>query len=95
MTGLNVAVTSKATYWLNLENAAVPSGDPVYWDENNGVGCTSPGCPSTPSENTVGTILSEAFTVNDGNGTTPEPGSVFLFATGVLGLAGVLRRRLF
>ncbi len=30
---------SHGTYWLNLQNAAVPSGDPVYWDENSGVGC--------------------------------------------------------
>lgn len=95
VTGLNVAVTASATYWLNLGNAVVPSGDPVYWDENSGIGCTSPGCPSTPSENTVGSIPSESFTVNDGNGATPEPGSVFLFASGILGLAGVRRRRLF
>jgi len=42
-------------YWLNLQNASVPSGDPVYWDENSG--------PSSASDNWVGTIPSEAFTV--------------------------------
>ena len=36
VSGLNVALGS-GTYWLNLQNAAVPSGDPVYWDENSGV----------------------------------------------------------
>ena len=35
VTGLNVATTSGTTYWLNLQNAAVASGDPVYWDENS------------------------------------------------------------
>ena len=30
---------SGTTYWLNLQNAAVPSGDPVFWDENSGAGC--------------------------------------------------------
>ncbi len=87
------------TYWLNLQNASVPSGDPVYWDENSG--------PSSASENSVGTIPSESFTVLGSStstttsstttttGTTPEPSSIMLFGSGVLGLAGVLRRKLF
>ena len=84
------------TYWLNLQNATVPSGDPVYWDENSGAGCKSNGCPSSASESSVGTIPSEAFTINTGStGTTPEPSSIMLFGSGILGLAGLLRRRLF
>ena len=67
VSGLNVAEQSGSTYWLNLQNAAVPSGDPVYWDENSGVGCKSNGCPSTASESAVGTIPSEAFTINGGS----------------------------
>jgi hypothetical protein len=51
------------TYWLNLQNAVTTFGDPVYWDENSGVGCTSPGCPSSASQNQVGTIPSETFTI--------------------------------
>jgi hypothetical protein len=93
--GLNVATTSGTTYWLNLQNAAVPSGDPVYWDENSGAGCGGSGCPSKASESAVGTIASEAFTINGGSGTTPEPSSIMLFGSGILGLAGVLRRKLF
>jgi PEP-CTERM motif len=88
--------------WLTLSNANVPSGDPVYWDENSGVGCMSPGCPSQAQENTIGTIPSEAFTVlasststsSTTTGTTPEPGSIVLFGSGVLALLGVLRRKL-
>jgi hypothetical protein len=87
VTGLNVAVTSGTTYWLNLQNAAVPSGDPVYWDENSG--------PSAASESALGTIPSEAFTVNTQTTTTPEPSSIMLLGSGLLGLAGVLRRKLF
>ena len=49
--------------WVTLQNATVPNGDPVYWDENSGVGCTSEGCPSEAQDNTVGTIPSEAFTI--------------------------------
>jgi PEP-CTERM motif len=87
---------SGTTYWLNLQNATVPSGDPVYWDENSGVGCGGSGCPSQASESSVGTIASESFTITDGSsGTTPEPSSVLLFGSGILGLGGVLRRKLF
>jgi PEP-CTERM motif len=95
ISGLNVAVTSGSTYWLNLENATIPGGDPVLWDENSGKGCQSNGCPSQASETSVGTIASEAFTINGGSGTTPEPGSLTLFASGVVGVIGVLRRKLF
>ena len=83
------------TYWLNLNNAVVSTGDPVYWDENSG--------PSSASENYLGTIPSESFTLDPGNDTTvttttsstPEPSSVMLFGSGALGLAGVLRRKPF
>jgi PEP-CTERM motif len=86
-------LTSGSTYWLNLQTASTPSGDPVYWDENSGVGCGGSGCPSKASESAVGTIPSEAFTMNGGTGTTPEPSSILLFGSGILGLAGVPRRR--
>jgi hypothetical protein len=75
------------TYWLNLYNATVPSGDPVYWDENSG--------KSSASESAVGTIPSEAFTIGQPCcGTTPEPGSILLFGSGVMALAGLLRCKL-
>jgi hypothetical protein len=92
VSGLTTAVTSGTTYWLNLQNATVPSGDPVYWDENSGVGCGGSGCPSTASESSVGSIAGEAFTIG---GSTPEPSSIMLFGSGILGLAGLLRRKLF
>ena len=83
-----IGALGAGTYWLNLQNAVVPSGDPVYWDENSG--------PSSASESAVGTIASEAFSVNGtSTGTTPEPSSIMLFGSGILGLAGVLRRKLF
>jgi PEP-CTERM motif len=92
-TAVNLAA---GTYWLNLQNAVVNSGDPIYWDENSG--------PSSASENSVGTIPSEAFTVMDsgtsvtstttGGGSVPEPGSIILFASGFIGIAGILSRRL-
>jgi uncharacterized repeat protein (TIGR03803 family) len=62
-TNLNGPTLDAGTYWVNLQNASVPSGDPVYWDENSGVGCGGAGCPSSASESEVGTIPSEAFTI--------------------------------
>jgi hypothetical protein len=104
--GFNVCLESSSfagptlnsgTYWINLQNASVPSGDPVYWDENSG--------PSMASENSVGSIPSESFTVlgssstttstTTSTGTVPEPSSILLIGSGVLGLAGIMRRRLF
>jgi hypothetical protein len=83
------------TFWLNLDNAVVPTGDPIYWDENSG--------PSSASENSVGTIPSESFTLLGTSSTTttttgtsvPEPSGIILLGSGILGLAGVLRRKLF
>ena len=86
------------TYWLNLQNATVNTGDPVYWDENSG--------PSQASENSVGTIPSESFSLLGGCGgsksspdcgpppppTSPEPSSLLLFVSGVLLSAGTLRK---
>ena len=97
-TGLNVGL-SGGTYWLNLQNAMVPDGDPVFWDENSGVGCggsdgKGSNCPSMASESALGTLFSESFTIT-GSGTTPEPSSVMLFGSGILGLAGLVRRKLF
>jgi hypothetical protein len=94
VTGLSVS-NPGGLLWLNLANGTVPSGDPVYWDENSGVGCGGLGCPSQAMENATGTIPSEAFTISGGApSTTPEPSSIMLFGSGVLGLAGVLRRKL-
>ena len=74
----------------------VPSGDPVYWDENSG--------KSSASESAIGTIPSEAFTIGGGCGVgngnwpdcgppTPESSSILLFGSGILALATALRRK--
>ena len=79
------------TYWLTLQNAVVNTGDPVYWDENDG--------PSSSSDNTEGTLPSESFTIlgssGSGTGTTPDPSSLLLFGTGLFGVGARLRRKLF
>jgi hypothetical protein len=99
VTGLAISgLNPSLTYWLTLQNATDPyhPTDVFYWDENYGVGCTSPGCPSLAYESSYGTVPSEAFFISDASGaTTPEPGSFALLGSGILGMAGVLRRRFF
>jgi hypothetical protein len=72
----NGPTLNAGTYWVNLQNASVPSGDPVYWDENSGVSCQGQGCPSQASQNSVGSIPSEAFTIL-GNGTTSTTSTTY------------------
>jgi hypothetical protein len=77
----------KEVAWLNLQNATTEQGDPVYWDENSG--------PSQAYDSALGTIPSEAFTIYGSGSSTPEPSSLLLFGSGVLGIGGLLRKRLF
>jgi PEP-CTERM motif len=86
---------TQSVSYLNLQNATTQFGDPLYWDENSGVGCQSPGCPSSAYDSALGTIPSEAFTIYGSASSTPEPGSLFLLGSGALGIGGLLRKRLF
>jgi hypothetical protein len=99
-TGFAGPVLNSGTYWVNLTNGQESGGTPLYWDENSG--------PSSASQNEVGTIPSESFTVFGEYGTStttgttsstgssvPEPGSIVLFGSGFLGLLALLRRKLF
>ena len=93
-TTFNGPTLNNGTYWLNLQG--VQFNDIAYWDENSG--------PSQASENTVGSIPSESFTVLGTSSTTtstttttsvPEPSSILLLGSGILGAASWLRRKLF
>lgn len=90
----NGPTLNPGTYWLNLQNAVSADGNPVYWDMNSGVGCHSIGCPSEAVVSSVGSIPSESFTIlgSQSKGTSPEPISLVLFATGALGVFGWIRR---
>jgi hypothetical protein len=81
------------TYWLQLYDATTEVGQPAYWGENDGQGCTSPGCPSLAYENDVGSIGSESFDMVGTPSGTPEPSSIVLLASGVIASIGVMRRK--
>ena len=88
-------VLNDGTYWLTIDEAVSNHQDEaVYWDENSGVGCSSPGCPSQAFLG-AGTIPSEAFTLvgAPGSGTVPEPSSLLLFGSGLASLVGISRRK--
>ncbi len=91
----NGPTLNNGTYWVNLQNAVTTDGNPVYWDENSGVGCHSEGCPSDGDNGGLGTLPSEAFTIlgTGGTGSTPEPGSLVLFAGGLVASFGFALRR--
>jgi PEP-CTERM motif len=94
VSGLKLSLDA-GTYWLNLTNATDSSGDPIYWDENSGIGCQSNGCPSLASDSTVGSIPSESFDITGtpDSGSAAEPSSIMLLGSGLFGLATVVRRR--
>jgi len=75
------------TYYLELSNAQTVSGNPVFWDQNNGVG-SSPGGPSLAYADGV-SVGSEAFDVE-----APEPATFGLLGIGVFGMFALLRRRI-
>ena len=95
-TNFSTTISGAGAYWLTLRNATTADGDPIFWDENSG--------PAKASDMYVGTIPSESFTVLGSEssttstttaGTIPEPRSILLLGSGLLGLGGMLRRKLF
>lgn len=80
--------------WINLYSfVGNNSGHVVAWSNSNGTGGPSLTLIDNPLTGISEYPSSLAFTVY-GTPTVPEPGSMMLFGSGVLGLAGVLRRKL-
>ncbi len=98
------AMTAGNTYYLTLSGANDAGGSQFDgWDDNESTlascyfenGSGSGGCPTTESESfTITGSTTTTSTTSTTGGTTPEPSSIMLLGSGVLGLAGVLRRKL-
>ena len=86
--GLGVAL-GNGTYWLTLQNAITAGAGGMYWDENDGASLAQ-------QNNGTGAIGSEAFNIygHTNMTTIPEPGTLVMFASGILGLGGIVRRKL-
>jgi hypothetical protein len=90
-------MTAGNTYWVSLSNATDPRNSGTEaWDIPNG----GLGGPATCNFRQSGTnygdcgLGGESFTLTTGPSTTPEPSSILLLGSGILGLAGALRRKL-
>ena len=91
-------LTAGQTYWLTVSNATDASNDGTQgWDIPNG----GSGGPATCNFRQSGTnfgncgLGGESFTLGACCvPPVPEPSSILLFGSGILGVAGILRRKL-
>jgi len=86
-----ISLTAGDTYYLTLQNAISSTGDPVYWDLNDNY---NTGYTGTTSFGLEGAIpASETFEILSTTSATPEPSTLLLLATGLLGLGLPLAAR--
>jgi len=90
VTGLSGDLVAGTTYWLTLGGANDSAGDQIVaWDFNSGpAGCQWAVSGTPQGDCGLAAPEGEAFTIN-----SPEPGTVMLFGSGLLGLSLLLRRK--
>ena len=93
------AMSAGSQYWVSLSNASDSQGNnsTEAWDIPNGGSGGNATCNFRQSGTNFGDcgLGGESFTLGACCGPpVPEPGSILLFGSGILGLAGILRRKL-
>jgi len=93
---VSIAIPSLAldagTYWLELDRVSTEGdGYGGYWDESDGSSLAWIGGYA------ISSVGSETFQIlgSENTAATPEPSSFLLLGSGLAGLAGLLRRKLF
>ena len=91
-------MTAGNTYWLSLSNAndSGNSGS-MAWDiPNGGLGTSGITCNFRQSGTNFGDcgVGGESFTLIGDSAGSPEPGSLLLLGTGLVGIVGVIRRKI-
>lgn len=92
-----LSIASSGTYWLNLSGAVDADSYFVFWDENDDPSVSAFSSHNGGETLTSGTdgcasaSCSETFTIS---GNTPEPASFPLLASGLAGIAILVRRRM-
>jgi hypothetical protein len=71
---LPALLLNAGTHYITLQNAVIDSGDPAEWDENDASAMSG-------FSSVSGQIGAESFELT---GTTPEPGTLALLASGLL-----------
>lgn len=85
---LNNISLAAGTYFLELQNAVIASGDPVFWDENRGPSVawqTSTGYLTPANTGCPVAYCSQTFDITGASSAIPEPTSLTLLMIGLTG----------